>query len=95
MWKTPFRKSGHIYNFEHFNTLLFNLFFCILQKPTSDTIVTAAKIFCKEPLIDYHRSLNEEAARLAENDPSLLTNWDKLLQKAREALLARGKYQFK
>jgi len=47
--------------------------FCILQKPTSEAIVTAAKIFRKESLTDYHRSLNEEAARLAENDPSLLT----------------------
>lgn len=74
---------------------MFNLFFCILQKPTSEAIVTAAKIFRKEPLTDYHRSLNEEAARLAENDPSLLTNRGKLLQKAREALLARGKYQLK
>ena len=74
---------------------MFNLFFCILQKPTSEAIVTAAKIFRKEPLTHYHCSLNEEAAMLAENDPSLLTNRDELLQKAREALLARDKYQFK
>ena len=32
---------------------------------------------------------------MAENDPNLLTNQGELLQKAREALLARGKYQFK
>lgn len=61
----------------------------------SEDFITAAKIFHKEPLTDYHPSLNEEVARLAENDLILLINCGELLQKARKALQASGKYQFK
>ena len=39
--------------------------------------------------------MNDEAAKLAENDPTLLANRGELLQRARDTLLSSGSYQFK
>ena len=39
--------------------------------------------------------MNDEAAKLAENDPTLLANRGELLQRARDSLLSSGSYQFK
>ena len=72
----------------------FIIFVCS-QKSIPENIREAAKIFHKEPLTDYHRSLNDEAAKLAKNDPTLLANRGELLQRARDSLLSSGSYQFK
>lgn len=61
----------------------------------SGDIKEVARIFCKEPLIPYQLRINEEAAKLAENDISLLGNRGALLEKARAALVESGTYMFK
>ena len=55
----------------------------------------ASRIFRKEPLTAYHIRINEEAAKLAETDASLLANRGELLDKARNALLESGTFHFK
>jgi len=55
---------------------------------------TVSKDFSWELFKNYHRQLNEHAAILAENDPSLLANYSVLQQKTRESLVASG-YGFK
>ena len=74
---------------------MFQLLILFFIQNISGDIKEAAKIYKKEPLTSYQLRVNEEAARLAEDDASLLANRGELLEKARKSLVESGTYQFK
>lgn len=65
------------------------------MQAVSNNLKEAAKIYRKEPLSTYHIRVNEEAAKLADEDVSLLSKRGELLERARKNILESGTFMFK